>query len=349
MNLGGCGARFGGGVADQDDRQRWPRCPGLNFVLCLGLGDGMGWEPGHHRHQEGTRPDGRGDIPAPDSRYLMRVASGRSTGGSTGPLTGPSTSRGTFGYIARSMDSIVSMTPSILRTACGAAYTAGMSTFALTRVAFGDGDAVHRMTSTWHDHLCRMLRVEVLTEGAERLNPETAYVVVANHQSIMDVVALYEALPMKPGFIAKQELRRIPIFGRAIAQGGHVFIDRSTRRKAVEAIHGAAEQVRARNITLVIFPEGTRTDGKRVGPFKSGAFRLAKLTGVPVVPVGIRGTAAVLGKHQRRVRPGRIHVRIGEPLAPEVVQSTPTARLSELVRTQIAELAELPLGTQPSD
>ena len=245
-----------------------------------------------------------------------------------------------------SMWSLDSSHGSWVRSAYGALFTTSMSGVAVTRVAFGDRDAVVRMTRSWSRHLARALGVQVEVEGSGHLDGGGAYVVLANHQSLIDIVALYEALPMQLGFLAKHELQKVPLFGRALELGGHVLVDRSTRKKAVQAIHSAAARVREDGCSLVIFPEGTRSDGDRVGPFKHGAFRVAKLAEVPLVPVGIAGTAKVLPKHQRKVRPGTVHVRVGRPLPAAVVQSTPVARLAELVRTQVADLAQLPLGTR---
>src|SRR5258706_10316123 len=119
---------------------------------------------------------------------------------------------------------------------------------------------------------------------------------MANHQSQVCVAAFISSLPMVPGFLAKAELRNVPIFGRAMERGGHVFVDRGQHARAVAAIAAAAADIR-KGGSIVIFPEGTRSSRREVLPFKKGGFHLASRARVPVVPIGIRGTAAILGKH----------------------------------------------------
>ena len=185
--------------------------------------------------------------------------------------------------------------------------------------------------------------LEVKAHGAHHLDPTKPCVIMANHQSHMDILALFEGLPVQPGFLAKAELRRFPVFGQAMARGGHVFIDRGRHQRAVGAIKKAAQQVRAGR-TIVIFPEGTRSDGKRIKPFKKGGFHLAKVARVPIVPVGIRGTAEILSKHAREIRPGQAEIHIGEPIDAESVRRADLDQLIRLTRVQIADLAGLPLG-----
>lgn len=221
-------------------------------------------------------------------------------------------------------------------------WTAGEAFVALARTAAtGDHAVVRRMTPGWARGLARAWGVEVEAFGTEHVEPGRTYVLMANHQSHVDIVALFEALPILPGFLAKKELRRIPLFGRAMEVGGHVFIDRTKRTEAIAAIAEAAEQVR-RGSSIVIFPEGRRADSPGVEPFKKGGFHLAKQARVPIVPIGIRGSAAVLPKHGWRLRPGRVEVHIGEALPADEVVATPLPELIERVRARICELSALP-------
>lgn len=223
------------------------------------------------------------------------------------------------------------------------AYTASMSLMAISRVAMGDETAVQRYTDLWSKGLASRLGIDLVVYGAEHIDLVGPQVIMPNHQSIIDIPAIVLALPLQPAFLAKRELRRYPLFGRAVELGGHVFVDRDKHASAIESIEAAAGQVR-HGKTVVIFPEGTRGPGTHVLRFKKGGFHLARHAGAPIVPVGIRGTSSILGKHGRRIQPGEAEVHIGEPIDRRVVEETPLEELMALVRRRISELSSLPLG-----
>jgi 1-acyl-sn-glycerol-3-phosphate acyltransferase len=226
-------------------------------------------------------------------------------------------------------------------------WTAGGSFVALARTAAGDPAAVGRMTPWWSGGLARAWGMEVVAHGRHHVEPGETYVMMANHRSHVDIVALFEALPVLPGFLAKKELRRIPLFGRTMEVGGHVFIDRTKRERAFEAIEEAAAQVRD-GATIVVFPEGTRAERAGVKPFKKGGFHLARQAGVAILPIGIRGSADVLPKHGRRLSPGRVDVHIGAAIPAGVVTTLPLDELIALVHARICELSGLrPVEADP--
>ncbi len=141
--------------------------------------------------------------------------------------------------------------------------------------------------------------------------PEGPCVIMANHQSNLDIPVLVHAFPEhRIGFVAKQSLFDIPLFGKAMLASGHVPIDRSNRRRAMRSMDNAAKAA-ARGVTVVIFPEGTRNPDPSAGlqEFKIGGMIMALKCGLPVVPVVIHGTGAVLPKGSGRVRPGVVRVR----------------------------------------
>ncbi len=157
------------------------------------------------------------------------------------------------------------------------------------------------------------------------LEPGRAYIFMANHQSNLDIPTLYAVLGSRPfGFVAKESLFRIPIFGKAMLRAGHVPIDRDNPRKAMKAIEYAAEQT-AKGFSIVVFPEGTRgTDLSALQEFKIGGMIMALKTGAPVVPLLITGTGAILPKHALRLRPVR-EVRV-RALPPIVTQGRYTVK-----------------------
>lgn len=228
------------------------------------------------------------------------------------------------------------------------AFTAGMCSYSIGHQLVRREPALFRRhTRLWARGVARGVGLDVQAFGTWRLDSEGTYVFMANHQSHVDIVALFNALPMVPGFLAKAELRRIPLFGLAMEVGGHVFVDRGRHEAAIEALRVAAEEVR-RGDSLVVFPEGTRSRRREVLPFKKGGFHLAREAAVPVVPVGIRGTADILPKHSGRLLPGRCEVHVGEPIPAERVRSLAVDALMDEVRQAIAELSGLPLAADRS-
>lgn len=207
-----------------------------------------------------------------------------------------------------------------------------------------DAPALERHTRVWAQGLASAWGLRVIARDVERLPTDRPCVVMANHQSHADVVALFLGLPVLPVFLAKRELRAVPFFGRAMETAGHVFIDRGKHQSAVHTIDDAAGKLRAGS-PLLVFPEGTRGRRAEIQRFKKGGFHLARKAGVPIVPIGIRGSRAVWAREAPAAMPGTIELHVGEPLPPEEVASLSIDVLIERVRARIAELSALPLST----
>jgi 1-acyl-sn-glycerol-3-phosphate acyltransferase len=218
--------------------------------------------------------------------------------------------------------------------------TGGVIAGTLTR----DKDLFYRWQRGWGRGLFRLCGIDIEVSGEEHMQPDTSYVIVANHASYMDVPALFALLPRPPQFIAKRELSRIPFVGTALRWGRHVLIERGNRSSARDSLEQAASHVRA-GAAVLVFPEGTRGVSDEVQKFKTGALRLAKEARASILPVGISGTRSILPKHGRLLYPGRISVRIGPALTADEVSSTDMRALAQLTRGRVAELARLPLTT----
>ena len=142
-----------------------------------------------------------------------------------------------------------------------------------------------------------------------------AVVYVANHQAMLDIPALALAVPDPFVFVARSELRRLPLVGSILARSLCVFVDRHAPGGTEAALAEAAGRL-AEGHSVLFFPEGSRSYDGRLGAFYPGAFRLAERAGVPVVPVGIGGTHGLLNERQKAARPGRVTIRVGAPIAP---------------------------------
>ncbi|MET0385665.1 MAG: lysophospholipid acyltransferase family protein [Polyangiales bacterium] len=221
-------------------------------------------------------------------------------------------------------------------------WTAFMVTSAIgSSVILSDPEFFRRAQRGWARGLARFWGVELEVHGAENMPVGNSYVVMSNHASYADIVALFMALPVIPGFLAKRELTRVPFLAAALRAGGHVIIDRGRRESARQAIEAAAKQVREGK-TVLIFPEGTRNDSDTIAAFKSGGFHLAKAAKVPIIPVGLRGTRAVGPKHSFLFWPGKVEVHIGAPVTTAEISDRELQPLIALVRSQIAALSAMP-------
>ena len=148
----------------------------------------------------------------------------------------------------------------------------------------------------------------VALHGAAYL-PDGPFILMSNHQSSFDILALIAAVPRRIYWIAKKELFDIPIFGSSIRRGGYIPLDRSDGRKALKSMDSAAAIIR-QGRSVVMFPEGTRSRDGQLLPFKRGGFMLAVRSGVPVIPVTINGSGKVNPSGLIKLYSGRITVTL---------------------------------------
>ncbi len=188
----------------------------------------------------------------------------------------------------------------------------------------------------WSWLLCRANFTRVSVRGRENAVPGQAYVVMSNHQSHFDVLALYGHWGRQFRWVMKEELRRVPGIGWYTAAGGHVFIDRSDRQKAIESLRAAGPRLAAEGISVVFFPEGSRSQDGRLKPFKKGGFRMAEDLDLPVLPVSISGSRHVLPGKTLRLLPGHIRITFHEPIAPGDYGPERREELVAAVRERIA-------------
>lgn len=153
----------------------------------------------------------------------------------------------------------------------------------------------------------------VRVSGREHVVPGQSYVVVANHQSHFDILAIYGWLGIDIRWVMKMELRKVPVLGLACEKLGHVYIDRSNSRRAQASIDAAKSQLK-NGTSIFFFPEGTRSLDGRLLPFKKGAFKLAKELNLPILPVTIRGSHDILPAKTLNLFPGAMDIIIHPPI-----------------------------------
>jgi len=182
----------------------------------------------------------------------------------------------------------------------------------------------------WARAFCSLCFVKVKVSGLEYLESGQSYVFALNHQSIFDVFVVYGWFPIIFKWMMKAELRKIPLVGKACEAAGHIFLDRSSPIAAKRSLQKAGASLK-NGVSLVVFPEGTRTYTGEMSSFKRGAFRVATDLSLPVVPVTLRGSFDRLPRNSVNVLPGTIEIIISPPIditpyiphrMPELIQDT---------------------------
>lgn len=216
--------------------------------------------------------------------------------------------------------------------------TAGCSLATLVAARCFRGQAPERVMGWWGRAFLRLGGLRVRVEGLEELPPGGA-VLVSNHQSLVDIPLLLSAFRRPVKFLAKRELEEIPLFGKAMAAAGNLFVDRKDPRGGIQALRDAGDRVRG-GMLLVVFPEGTRSTDGTIGEFKPGAFYLAQKSGAPVIPVYIDGGNRALPKGAFRFRPADLLVRVLPPLTVEEGAGGTKERIAGSVRGRILAARE---------
>lgn len=175
------------------------------------------------------------------------------------------------------------------------------------------GRVAHRYARLWGRVALWANRVKVKVEGMEHLKKEGPYIFMSNHQGSYDIFALLGHLPFQFKWLAKKELFSIPFFGWAMAAAGYISIDREGTRETVEAMNKAAERIRD-GMSVMIFPEGSRSLDGTIQPFKKGGFTLAIKAKVPIVPLALTGSREIMPKDRLTAAPGEIRIRMDHPI-----------------------------------
>jgi len=201
------------------------------------------------------------------------------------------------------------------------------------------GQLPHKVARIWSKSLLAASRVKVSVKNLSYIDPKRSYIYMSNHQSNFDIPVLLAYLPVQFRWLAKAELFNIPIFGFAMHRAGYISIDRSNRRSAISSLKRAAKMIRE-GVSVIIFPEGTRSRDGNISTFKKGGFILALDSGVPIVPVIIHGTRAIMSRNHLRIKPGKVVLEIGRPIETSQYNRKNKNDLLERVRQVIIESFE---------
>ena len=170
----------------------------------------------------------------------------------------------------------------------------------------------HGCARAWSWLILATTGVEVSVEGLERIERGKSYVFVANHQSIYDIPSLFWSIPFQLRIIAKESLGHFPMLGPHLKRTGHMLVDRSKPDRS--GIFGWATRLTANGLSLIVFPEGTRSRTGMMGKFKGGSIMLAMQAGLPIVPISVIGSRHVMKKGELTTRPGQVRLIVHDPI-----------------------------------
>jgi 1-acyl-sn-glycerol-3-phosphate acyltransferase len=206
---------------------------------------------------------------------------------------------------------------------------------------------VFAMSKAWSWGLLAASGVRMKVRFASRLDPKRSYIFIANHQSMFDIPVVISTVPVQMRFAAKRSLFKIPVFGWAIRAGGLIPVDPGSDRRQAMATLNALQERLTDGISVLLFPEGSRSLDGLLHPFERGGFLLALKTGLPIVPVGIRGTLGVQMRGKKTIHGGPVEVRYGEPIDPAAYGVRGRGELLGAGRGKIAELAGTEVTEEP--
>ncbi len=179
----------------------------------------------------------------------------------------------------------------------------------------------------------------IRSAGFDQIQWDQPAILMANHESYLDVPAIIASSPVPLRFVARKEVFKTPIMGQAMWVTGQIPVDRSNRQQAIESLSKAAKRI-AHGRTVLVFPEGTRSDDGALGSFKKGGFMLALESGAPIIPVGLSGTRELVPKGSWMFRSTRVGIVVGQPIATEGLTIEDREQLMERVRNQIQNARE---------
>ena len=182
------------------------------------------------------------------------------------------------------------------------------------------GFFAHGCARVWSWLILATTGVDVEVRGLERLTPGTTYIFVSNHQSIYDIPIIFWHLPWQLRIIAKASLGKFPFLGWHLSRTGHLLVDR--KHPDPMGILKRWKGLVSQGLSLIVFPEGTRSADGAVGRFKGGSFLLAIQAGLPLVPISVSGSRHVMLKGRLMTCPGHVRLIVHEPVSTEGLEAT---------------------------
>ena len=177
-----------------------------------------------------------------------------------------------------------------------------------------DNNIVHRWCAVpWARIILWVCGIKVEVRGIIDIKKDVPFIYMSNHQSYFDIFTLLACLPADFKFLMKQELMKIPLLGTTMRKAGYLSVDRGDTRNAIKSMDMAVEKIR-NGASVLVFPEGTRSEDGHVQAFKKGGFHMAIKAGCDIVPIAVVNSRAIVPKGSLRINKGTIKMNIGRPI-----------------------------------
>jgi 1-acyl-sn-glycerol-3-phosphate acyltransferase len=217
-------------------------------------------------------------------------------------------------------------------------YTIVLGSLSLLSSLFDrDGFIQHGFARLWSRMILGTIGAPVTVEGLEKIDTSKAHVYVVNHLSALDVPVLYLYLPFQFRILAKRELFRYPFMGWHLRRSGQIPVDLENPKKSIRSLHRAVDAIGS-NMSLMIFPEGGRSENGQLQPFMGGAFFAAIKAQVDVVPMAMIGTYEMLKMNTWHIKPKPVRLLVGEPIATTGLKVRDTETVTAKAREAIAKM-----------
>ena len=218
-------------------------------------------------------------------------------------------------------------------------YTIGLGTLSLlSAIVDRQGHLAHTCARAWSWLILRTTGVTVEVSGLDTLPRDTPYLFLSNHQSIYDIPVLFWHLPYQVRILAKASLGRVPFLGWHLRRTGHVLVDRSNPGNSTMV---QIKELMRQRVSLLVFPEGTRSADGRVARFRGGIVMLAIEAGLPIVPVAVEGTRHVMLKDRLMTCPGHVRMRVLPPVSTTEYDASRARELAGVIERQVRDGVEV--------
>jgi 1-acyl-sn-glycerol-3-phosphate acyltransferase len=217
-------------------------------------------------------------------------------------------------------------------------YTVVLGALSLISSLFdASGRIQHRFARLWSRMILGTIGAGVSVEGLDKIQTGRAHVYVVNHLSALDIPVLYLHLPFQFRILAKRELFRYPFMGWHLRRSGQIPVDMDNPKQSIRSLNRAVDAIR-KNMPLVVFPEGGRSDDGQLQPFMGGAFFAAIRAQVDVVPMALVGTYEMLKMNTWHIKPRPLRLLVGDPIPTAGLSVRDTEALTARAREVIAGL-----------